>query len=57
MHRESDQHGPRQDDELKHEMRGMLQGNGPSHAEEWRETETPIDDELDIPPMDEPPQR
>ena len=39
MHRESDTHGPRQDEELKQEMEGMLRGNGPSRASEWREVE------------------
>jgi len=45
MHRESDTHGPRQDENLKHELEGMLRGNGPSRAEEWRDPEPPADDD------------
>jgi len=46
MERGSDKHGPRQDDELKHELEGMLRsGGGPSHAEEWRDPEPPADDD------------
>jgi hypothetical protein len=51
MHRESDQHSPREDDALKAELRGTLQGNGPSRAEEWRDPEGPADDDPDVPPM------
>lgn len=57
MHRESDTHGPREDEELKAEMQGMLKGNGPSRAEEWREPETPADDDNAVPPADEGVQR
>ena len=39
-------HGPNLDDELKHETQGMVQGNQPAHAEEWRETE-PFPDDTD----------
>ena len=45
MHRESDTHGPRQDDHLKHELADMLRGNGPTRAEEWREPEPITDDD------------
>lgn len=48
MHRGSEKHNPRQDDELKHELRGMLQGNGPSRAEEWRDPEPPADDDPEV---------
>ncbi|WP_179118230.1 hypothetical protein [Saccharothrix sp. ALI-22-I] len=51
MHRESSKHGPLKDDELKHELQGTLRGNGPSRAEEWRDPESPTDDE--ITPTDE----
>jgi hypothetical protein len=54
MYRESDRHSPREDDELKAEMRGMLQGNGPSRAEEWRDPEPPADDDPDVPPFTNP---
>jgi hypothetical protein len=36
-------HGPNLDDQLKHETGGLIQGNRPTRAEEWRETET-VDD-------------
>ena len=45
MPRESDLHGPRKDEELKHELEGMLRGNRPSRAEEWRDPEPPADDD------------
>ncbi|GHG36986.1 hypothetical protein GCM10017567_67180 [Amycolatopsis bullii] len=51
MHRESDQHSPREDDAQKAELRGTLQGNGPSRAEEWRDPELPADDDSDVPPL------
>ncbi|WP_116041865.1 hypothetical protein [Amycolatopsis palatopharyngis] len=57
MHRESDQHSPREDDELKAEMQGMLQGNRPSRAQEWRDPEPPADDDAAVPPFDEAPER
>lgn len=38
MERGSDKHGPRQDEELKAEMSGML-GSAGGHREEWREPE------------------
>lgn len=41
MRRESAKHNPREDDELKHELRGTLQGNRPSRVEEWRDPEPP----------------
>ncbi|PXY26958.1 hypothetical protein [Prauserella muralis] len=53
MHRESDRHGPREDDELKSELQGMLKGNRPSRAEEWRDPEPPADDDYTVPPIDE----
>lgn len=48
MERASSKHGPRQDDELKHELQGTLQGNGPIHAEQWRDPEPPADDAPDV---------
>jgi hypothetical protein len=49
MERGSGKHSPREDDELKHELRGTLQGNRPSRAEEWRDPEPPADDDPDVP--------
>ncbi|MEV4174917.1 MULTISPECIES: DUF2795 domain-containing protein [unclassified Nonomuraea] len=39
MERGSDKHGPRLDDEQKHETEGMMRGGGSTHAEEWKEPE------------------
>ncbi|GAA2840644.1 hypothetical protein GCM10020220_032010 [Nonomuraea rubra] len=39
MERGSDKHGPRLDDEQKHETEGMVRGGGTTHAEEWKEPE------------------
>ncbi len=38
----SDKHGPRLDDEMKHETEGLLRGDGPTHAEEFKDPE-PVD--------------
>ena len=48
MHRESDKHSPRVDDELEHELSGTLHGNRPSRAEEWRDPEPPADDDPEV---------
>jgi hypothetical protein len=45
MERGSDLHGPRKDDSLKQSMQGMIRGNRPDRAEEWREPEPPADDD------------
>jgi hypothetical protein len=39
MSHKSDKHGPRLDDEMKHETEGMVRGDGPTHAEEFKEPE------------------
>lgn len=39
MQRGSDKHGPRLDEQQKHETQGLVRGNGPTHAEEWKEPE------------------
>jgi len=42
--RGSDKHGPALDEEMKHEVQGMVQGRPqPTHVEEWRQTES-LDD-------------
>ncbi|MDT0264883.1 DUF2795 domain-containing protein [Streptomyces sp. DSM 44915] len=43
--RGSDQYSPRRDDEMKHELQGMLRGERPSRAEEWRDPEPAADDD------------
>jgi hypothetical protein len=49
MGRESAKHSPREDEQLKRELRGTVQGNRSSRAEEWRDPEPPADDDPDIP--------
>jgi hypothetical protein len=39
MERGSAKHGPRLDDQEKHETEGMVRGGGTTHAEEWKEPE------------------
>ena len=48
MERGSDKHAPRKDEELKHELEGMLRGNRPSRVEEWRDPEPPADDDPEL---------
>jgi hypothetical protein len=49
MERGSSKHSQREDDALKDELRGTLQGNRSSRAEEWRDPEPPADDDPDVP--------
>ena len=37
--RESTKHRPRLDDEMGHEVKGLVQGGRTTHAEEWKEPE------------------
>ncbi|GAB3505772.1 hypothetical protein [Amycolatopsis cihanbeyliensis] len=53
MHRESDQHGAREDEQLKTELDGMVRANRPTRAQEWRDPEPPADDDTTAPPFDE----
>ncbi|WP_062211811.1 DUF2795 domain-containing protein [Streptomyces sp. NBRC 109706] len=43
--RGSDQYSPRRDDEMKHELQGMLKGEKPTRAEEWHDPEPAADDD------------
>ncbi len=45
MERGSDKHGPRQDDDLEQEVRGLVQGNHPTRSEEALDAEPPADDD------------
>jgi hypothetical protein len=45
MERGNTKHGPLADDNLKHDVEGMLRGTGPTQAEEWRDPEPPADDD------------
>ncbi|HEX2312655.1 MAG TPA: DUF2795 domain-containing protein [Thermomonospora sp.] len=40
MPRDSSKHGPRLDEEMRHETEGMVRGGGATHTEEWRQTES-----------------
>ncbi|SDK92735.1 DUF2795 domain-containing protein [Nonomuraea jiangxiensis] len=42
MERGSGKHGPRLDDQQKHETEGLVRGGGGTHAEEWKEPESPL---------------
>lgn len=44
----STKHNPRLDDELQHEMQGMLKGDRQTHAEEWREVEPSAEGDPDV---------
>jgi hypothetical protein len=44
----STKHSPRVDEELEHEIQGMLKGNHSTHAEEWRETEPVAEGDPDV---------
>ncbi|MFR9722365.1 DUF2795 domain-containing protein [Streptomyces sp. MS19] len=46
--RGNDRLGPRRDDEMKHELQGMLRGDGPTRSEEWREPEPVPEEDLDL---------
>lgn len=52
--RGSDQYSPRRDDEMKHELQGMLRGERPSRTEEWHDPEPAADDD---PPLADGPVR
>ncbi len=41
-------HSPRVDDELEHEMQGMLRGERANRAQDWREVEPQADGDPDI---------
>src|SRR3954447_3742336 len=44
----STKHSPRVDDELEHEMQGMLRGERANRSEEWREVEPSAEGDPDI---------
>jgi hypothetical protein len=39
MSQKSDKHGPRLDEEMKHETEGLVRGGGPTHAEGHKDPE------------------
>ena len=48
MQRGSDKHGPRQDEQLQHELEGTLRANRPTRAHEWLDPEPPADDDPEV---------
>jgi hypothetical protein len=49
MERGSDKHGPRLDDELEHEVRGLLQGRtNEGRVEEWHDPEPSGEDQPEV---------
>jgi hypothetical protein len=53
VERGSDKHSPRQDDELKSELAGLIGAAG-GHREEWRDPEPPADDDPPVPGVVDP---
>ncbi|MEV5408543.1 DUF2795 domain-containing protein [Thermopolyspora sp. NPDC052614] len=50
MERGSSKHGPRLDEQQKHETEGLVRGGGATHAEEWKQPEpmlAPAEEALD----------
>jgi hypothetical protein len=45
MERGNSKHGPRLDNEMEHEVRGMLQGSVDNRVEEWRDPEPAGEDQ------------
>src|SRR6266508_4837917 len=52
MERGSTKHGPRVDDAMEHEVRGIVQGGGTEgRVEEWRDPEPAGEDQPDVSPV------
>jgi hypothetical protein len=57
MERGSSKHGARLDEEMEHEVRGVLQGSpGSGRVEEWHDPEPPGDDQPEVAQLPEPEQ-
>lgn len=57
MDRGSSKHGPRLDEQMEHEVQGMLKAERPTHAEEWTEAEPAGEDQPDPGVLGEPDDR
>ena len=57
MERRSNKHSPRIDDEMEHEVEGMMTAERPTRAEEWREPEPVGEDQADPGRLGEPADR
>jgi hypothetical protein len=47
MERGNTKHGPRLDEQMEHEVRGLVQGGATPRAEEWHDPEPPGEDQPD----------
>jgi hypothetical protein len=45
MGEQSDKHGPREDESLAQEVRGLVQGGHATHVEEWADPQAPGEDQ------------
>lgn len=57
MERTSDQHGPKQDEEIKQGLDGLIKGDHPTRVEQELDAEPPADDDPTVvgwDPRDEP---
>jgi hypothetical protein len=57
MERGSSKHSPRLDDEMEHEVEGMMTAERPTRAEEWKEAEPAGEDQVDPGRLGEPADR
>jgi hypothetical protein len=57
MERGSSKHSPRLDDEMNHEVEGMMTAERPTRAEEWKEAEPAGEDQADPGRLGEPADR
>ncbi|HEV7824546.1 MAG TPA: DUF2795 domain-containing protein [Mycobacteriales bacterium] len=48
MERGSDKHSPRVDEQLEHEVEGMMRSGRATHAQEWADPEPPGDDQPEV---------
>ncbi|MDO0924887.1 DUF2795 domain-containing protein [Streptomyces sp. TG1A-8] len=48
MQRGSDRLSVHRDDEMKHELQGLLRSGRPTHAEEWNDPEPAADDDPEV---------
>jgi hypothetical protein len=55
MERGSSKHSPRLDEEMEHEVEGMMTAERPTRAEEWKEPEPAGEDQADPGRLGEPP--
>ena len=57
MERGSSKHSPRVDEEMGHEVEGMMRAERPTRAEEWKEAEPSGEDQPDSGVLGEPAER